>query len=72
METALEDEKRLRAGDQKEMKETSEWADAVEKQLDLLKAKPAEWLSKLRWIDEQLSSTFLHLPCLPGLDCNVS
>ena len=48
------------------MKETNERADAVEKHLDKLKAKPAQWLSELRWIDEQLSSKFLHFFCLPG------
>ena len=66
LETALEDEKRLRAGEHKELKETSNRADAVEKQLDQLKAKPAEWLSELQWIDHQLSSKFLHFLCLSG------
>ena len=66
LEAALKEEKRLQAKEQKEMKETNERADAVEKQLDNLKAKPAQWLSELRWIDSQLSSKFLLFPCLSG------
>ena len=66
LETTLKEEKHLRAEEQKGMKETNERDDAVEKQLDKLKAKPAQWLSELRWIDEQLSSKFLHFPCLSG------
>ena len=56
LETALEDEKRLRAGEQKELQEATERADSVEKQLDRLKAKPAKWLSDLKWIHRVLSS----------------
>ena len=71
LETALEDEKRLRAGEQKELQEATERADSVEKQLDRLKAKPAEWLSDLQWIHRELSSKFLQFLCLPSLDCNI-
>ena len=69
--TALETEKRLRAEEQKELRETSERADSVEKQLDRLKAKPAEWLSDLQWIHHELSSKFVPSLCLPSLVCII-
>ena len=57
METTLTKELRLQAERMKEVQdkldEDSARADSLEKQVESLKAKPAEWLSDLRWIDRK-------------------
>ena len=64
LKTALEDEKRLRGGEQKELQEANERADSVEKQLDQLKTKPVEWLSDLQGSTESSPvSFFTSLAC---------
>ena len=68
--TVENEERRLRAEEQKTAEETEQRANSVEKQLDQLKTKPAQWLSELRWIDQQLSRKFilyLVISRLPGV-----
>ena len=59
METALTEELRLQAGRMKEVQdkldEDSAHATWLEKQVETLKAKPAECLSDLRWINDQMA-----------------
>ena len=59
MEAALTEELKLQAGRMKEIQakldEDSARAESLEKQVDSLKAKPAEWLSDLRWINGQMA-----------------
>ena len=52
---------------QEKLNEDSARASALEKQVESLKAKPAEWLSDLRWINGQMAgeSSIWVLP--PGL-----
>ena len=61
-ETALAEERNLRAVETQKLKETldetEQRATSVEQQLDELKAKPAQWLSELQWVNDQLSSEF--------------
>ena len=71
METAMTQELQLQAGRLKEVQdklnEDSACANALEKQVESLKAKPTEWLSDLRWINGQMAgeSSIWVLP--PGL-----
>ena len=59
METELTEELRLQAGRLKEVQdkldEDSARAASLEQQVENLKAKPAEWLRELRWINEQMA-----------------
>ena len=59
METELTEELRLQAGRMKEVQdkldEDSARATSLEQQVETLKAKPAEWLRELRWINEQMA-----------------
>ena len=59
METELTEELRLQAGRLKEVQdkldEDSARATSLEQQVETLKAKPAEWLRELRWINEQMA-----------------
>ena len=71
METGLTEELRLQAGRLKEVQdkldEDSARATSLEKQVETLKAKPAEWLSELRWINDQMageSSLWVFSPVL--------
>ena len=63
METAWTEELQLQAGRMKEVQdkldEDSARANALEKQVESLKAKPAEWLSDLRWINGQMAGESL-------------
>ena len=71
MEATWAEELRLQAGRMKEIQdkldEDSARANALENQVESLKAKPAEWLSELRWINGQMAgeSSIWVLP--PGL-----
>ena len=59
METAMTEEQQLQARRLKEVQdrltEDSARANSLEKQVESLKAKPAEWLSELRWINGQMA-----------------
>ena len=61
-ETALAEERKLRAVETQKLKETldetEQRADSVEQQLDELKLKPAQWLSELQWVNDQMASKF--------------
>ena len=63
METALAEEKRVRAEETKDLQEKlnedSQRANAVEKQLDKLKEQPKHWLADLKFLNEKLSCEFL-------------
>ena len=59
MEATWAEELRLQAGRMKELQdkldEDSARANALENQVESLKAKPKEWLSELRWINGQMA-----------------
>ena len=63
MEATWAEELRLQAGRMKEIQdnldEDSARANALENQVDSLKAKPAEWLSELRWINGHMAGESL-------------
>ena len=67
LETALAEEKRLRVEETRELREnlneTEQRANSVEKQIDVLKAKPEQWLRELVWINRELAGKFL-LSCV--------
>ena len=62
VETALAEEKRLRAEETKELQEKVnedlQRANVVEKQLEELKEKPKQWLADLKWLNEILLCEF--------------
>ena len=61
-ETALAEERKFRAAETLKLKETLTETDqraiSVEQQLDELKAKPAQWLSELQFINAEMASKF--------------
>ena len=69
-ETALAEERSLRAEETKELRakleEDSARANSLEKQMDALKVKPNEWLAELKWINEKLSSESLFWTLSPS------
>ena len=61
-ESAWAEERQLRAEEireiQQKLTEDTTRADALEKQVDVLKSKPNEWLRELKWINDKLSGEF--------------
>ena len=65
MEATWTEELRLQDGRMKEIQGKLD-EDALENQVESLKAKPAEWLSELRWINGQMAGEFsapASFPC---------
>ena len=71
MEATWAEGMRLQARRMKEipdkLDEDSARANALENQVESLKAKPAEWLSELRWINGQMAGEFSACVLPPGL-----
>ena len=61
-ETALAEERKLRAAETLKLKETltktEERATSVEQRFEELKAKPAQWLTELQWINNEMVVSF--------------
>ena len=62
-ETALAEERKLRAAETLKLKETltetEQRAISVEQRFEELKTKPAQWLTELQWMNNEMASTFL-------------
>ena len=59
----MTEEKQLRVAETQKLRETldetEQRANSVEQQLETLKAKPAQWLKELAWINSEMASKFL-------------
>ena len=70
-ESAWAEELQLQAERMRELREKltedSARASALEKQVDSLKTKPNEWLSELRWINQNMSGEFSARVLPPSL-----
>ena len=59
----MAEEKKLRVEEtrkiQETLTETEQRAHSVEQRFEELKAKPAQWLTELQWINNEMASKFL-------------